>query len=613
MKNKKLWIGLLLCSAFALASCGEKTESPSGGSTSQKPKVEVVNITDSSLSLDCFANYQMEVELNGVASVTWSSSDPSVISVDENGLLTTNIKQGTATILATSGEYSDTCTVTVLVKGGTPTLSVKNEAVVSKGDVYQTDVAVYYNKKDISDYVTWSLDTVFGAEYASAEVVDNKLNITGLAEGEAQFSLYTTVFDKVYAEAINVSVQTTDVIFLLKGDNASGLLLKPGKQMYTSDVEVYDQGQKVDNSQLEWSVDDTSIATIGANGLLQYGNEGVTTLRAEYKGMAISVGVTVEKNKEGHVVEQAEAELINLDTEITADRSTKIRTMNVNQERKESFQITEDTSMSGFVVRAYVGNNSIDRSCFSFSGGYITVETKVFGLDCYGEQTLRLEVETADTVHTYTMQVLIVTKVLTRLDDMKNCIAQGWQGDTILGYYTLGLDMDYNWYEISTWSTDWNYMNGFRATLDGRGYKIKNFKTVNYGITGQIGVGAVFKNIVFENVRYQGGESGIFGRGANSATFENITIYATEDSVFGQGSVDAANGCGLLVPHQTEGCTFRNITIHAEGFDIYSLVGGKSAYNLANAFENVNVYAKSVKYYDHGSKTVPAGLTLHVA
>ena len=612
MKNKKLWIGLLLCSAFALASCGEK----SGGSNNsipQKPKAEVVNITDSSLTLDCFANYQMEVELNGVASVTWSSSDPSVLSVDQNGLITSNIKQGKATIVATSGEYSDSCTVTVLVKGGIPTLSVKNEAVVSQGDVYQTDVAVYYNKEDITDYVSWSLDTVFGAEYASAEVVDNKLKITGLVEGEAQFSLYTTVFDKVYAEAINVSVKTTDVIFLLRGDNSSGFVLKPGKTMYTSDVEVYDRGNKVENSQLDWSIDDTAIATIGANGLLEYGNEGVTTLRAEYKGTAIAVGVTVEKNKEDHVVEQTEAELINLDMVITADRSTKVRTMNVNQEHTESFQITEDTSMSGFVVRAYVGNNAIDRSCFSFSEGYITVETKVFGLDCYGEHTLRLEVETADTVHTYTMQALIVTKVITRLDDMKNCLAQGWQGDTILGYYTLGMDMDYSWYEVSVWSTDWNYLNGFRATLDGRGYKIKNFKTVNYGITGQIGVGAVFKNIVFANVRYQGNETGIFGRGANSATFENITVYATEDSVFSQGSVTAATGCGLLVPHQTENCTFKNITIHAEGFDIYSLVGGKSAYNLANTFENVNVYANSVEYYDHATKVTPAGITLHVA
>lgn len=49
-------------------------------------------------------------------SVTWTSSDPSVVSVDQNGLLTA-VKKGTAEITATvateEGTVSDTCTVTV--------------------------------------------------------------------------------------------------------------------------------------------------------------------------------------------------------------------------------------------------------------------------------------------------------------------------------------------------------------------------------------------------------------------------------------------------------------------------------------------------------------------
>jgi len=47
--------------------------------------------------------------------VTWSSSDESVATVDENGLVTA-LSGGTVTITASAGSYSDSCTVTVLAE-----------------------------------------------------------------------------------------------------------------------------------------------------------------------------------------------------------------------------------------------------------------------------------------------------------------------------------------------------------------------------------------------------------------------------------------------------------------------------------------------------------------
>lgn len=47
--------------------------------------------------------------------VTWSSSDETVATVDENGLVT-GIGAGTVTITASAGSYSDSCTVTVLAE-----------------------------------------------------------------------------------------------------------------------------------------------------------------------------------------------------------------------------------------------------------------------------------------------------------------------------------------------------------------------------------------------------------------------------------------------------------------------------------------------------------------
>lgn len=50
------------------------------------------------------------------ATITWSSNDDSVATVDANGVVT-GVSAGTATITATAGSYSDTCTVTVQAAG----------------------------------------------------------------------------------------------------------------------------------------------------------------------------------------------------------------------------------------------------------------------------------------------------------------------------------------------------------------------------------------------------------------------------------------------------------------------------------------------------------------
>ena len=47
--------------------------------------------------------------------VTWTSSDETIATVDENGLVT-GVSGGTVTITATAGNYSDSCTVTVLAE-----------------------------------------------------------------------------------------------------------------------------------------------------------------------------------------------------------------------------------------------------------------------------------------------------------------------------------------------------------------------------------------------------------------------------------------------------------------------------------------------------------------
>ena len=117
----------LFCTVL-IVGCGNESE-PLGS-------VEKLDIVDSALTLDCFETYTLEVETQDVESINWSSSDPSIVSVDENGLLTAGIKLGKATITASSGEYSDDCSVTVILKNGLPEMSSVKEVFISEGGKY---------------------------------------------------------------------------------------------------------------------------------------------------------------------------------------------------------------------------------------------------------------------------------------------------------------------------------------------------------------------------------------------------------------------------------------------------------------------------------------------
>ncbi|MBE5747835.1 MAG: hypothetical protein E7352_06670 [Clostridiales bacterium] len=611
---KKIVVGLisiLSASAFLFTGCDNGNANPSG--PVNVPKTEAsINITDSSLALDCFDSYTFELKTENVGEVTWTSSDPSLLSVDANGKATTNIKEGKVTVTAKSGNLSDTCEVTVVRKQSLPTFVVENDITISEGDSYALSLYMYYGGQDITDYVTFACDAVDETQEAvSATVSGNEVLFTGNALGKTEFTVYTTVYGQLLAESVNVTVKNTDLVYALEGAVDNQLCLTSAHDVYTSDISLYYKGEKVPSDSLDWTVSNEAIVTIGEGGKLLAGKEGVTNLTLSYQGVDISVAVRVIKDRVAVSVEQEEAEFINLDTLITATQivypTEGERKYEINESNTASFSLSE-TVTEGEIVEAWADNVQLDESCFSYADGVVTVQTKAFGLDIYGEKVMRISVETSDTIYEYALNTVIVTKELTNLTDFKTAISIQWKGDTIYGYYTLASDMDFNWYEISCYATDWNWMHGFRGTLDGRGHSILNFKTVNYGLTAQSGEGAVFKNIKFPNVRYNGGETTIFGRGVVGATIENIEITTTEDSAFNVAA--DIKSCGILISHEMRRCTFRNITIHAEGRSLQKVFGGMGNEKNTSVYENVKIYASSVTQYEYDMTTAPAGVEL---
>ncbi len=606
---RKIWIVLLLalCCASLTIGCAQKNDSSTSDSSSGG-NAAFVNIIDSAVTLDCFDDYSLIAESSAEGAVLWSSSDPSVVSVDENGLISSGIKLGTAKITARVGDVSDECAVTVLLKNGIPEMRSENRVFVSENESYEIPFTVYYNGNDISEYLSFGLNPVGGDNnVATASINANVVTFNGVSEGVSAFVVYTYAFDRLYAEKVDVTVFNTDIAYIVNGAVNSQLQLRSDNECFTSDIEVYYKNERVSDETLDWTIANEYIVSIGSNGKLVGNMEGVTTISAEYRGETIGVEVKVIKDRENITVSQEKPLDVNLDINISVDTVNKTRTYAANETNTVSLKVGNNTD-AGIVVRGYVDGEALNVEGFSFANGVVSIPTKAFGSKLYGEKTLVLEVEDSDVVRIYTLNVLLITKIPTSLNAFQTAIVIRWPGDRITGYYVLDRDIDFSSYEISVYATDWNWDNGFRGTLDGRNYSLLNMRSVMYGITAQIGEGGVFKNLKMPNFKYNGTNTTLFARGAAGATFENIEITLNADS-----SCDASTNikdAGLLISHDMRRNTFRNITINAAGKDLQKIFGGTGNEKGSCIYENVTIRAKSVQYYENDEKTAPNGVTI---
>jgi len=610
MKKKYgIFFGALAISALALVGCNE------GGNTSGSGDgaVATLNVVDSVVTLDCFADYAMELETENVDRVVWTTSDPTVLTVDENGVVRSTDKEGTATVTATAGTLSDSCEVTVMIKSGTPVFTAESSIVISEGYRYETTAAVYYNGMDVTEYASFGVYMVEGDGVATATVEGATYTYVGGESGTASFTAYATMFGKTYAETVRIEVKESNLSFVVRGESDGGLLLRPNKTVTLDDVLVYDAGNLVASEQLNWTIADEAIATVGEGGKLVYGKEGSTVMTAEYAGQTLSVVINVIKDRSTVTLEQSEPLAIDLGIDVTAKLTTYpsagVRTYVVNETKEATVDFCDET-VSGEVVYASVGDMPLDTSALRVEGGILTMPVRVFGTDIYGEQTFQVIIEGTDTVHEYTFNALLVTKYIRDAQTFKTCMSNGWQGDKIFGYYILAQDIDVTGIkEFGTYATNWDYTSGFRGTMDGAGHKVLGFTPNSFGLSAQIGIGAVVKNLVIDGVRYFGeadagkSQNAILARGIGGATIENVTINLAEESTPENGGF--SSNVGGLFSHVCKDSTFRNITVNACNDRIFSLVGKQET---ACAYENVVIHNGLVQYYYNSVEEAPEGI-----
>ena len=200
--------------------------------------------------------------------LTWSSSDSSIATVDQNGKVTGK-KEGTVTITVTTKDGNYKATITVVVKNE-PVKSVKitgNTSMIVKGT--QTLKAVITPNNATNKAVTWS------SSDESIATVDQNGKVTAKKTGTVTITVTTK--DGNHKATINITVKEQKVTKItISGNNK----MEVGK---TQTLKATVTPNNATNKGITWSSSDESIATVDQNGKVTAKKAGKVTITATAK------------------------------------------------------------------------------------------------------------------------------------------------------------------------------------------------------------------------------------------------------------------------------------------------------------------------------------------
>ena len=255
---------LPLMAAFLIGlavACGKPEPDPGHGQTTpSQPQVVAV----SSVSLD-----KTSVSLNVGESVTlaatvkpdnatnktvsWSSSNASVASVDASGKVSA-VAEGTATITAKAGDKTATCSVTVTKKVVAVESVTLDKSSLELNEGETATLAATVKPDNASDKtVTWS------SSKTSVATVDANGKVTAVAEGTA--TITAQAGDKTASCTVTVKKKVVAVESVTL--DKSSLELTEGE---TATLTASVKPDNATNKTVTWSSSNQSVATVDQNG-----------------------------------------------------------------------------------------------------------------------------------------------------------------------------------------------------------------------------------------------------------------------------------------------------------------------------------------------------------
>lgn len=212
--------------------------------------------------------------------VTWTSEDSNIATVDDKGLVT-GVAAGETKIIAACGEVSAECVVTV---DGIAVESIAIDKASLEMEVGETaQLTATVTPEDAENK-----EVIWTSSNEKVATVDETGLVTAIAVGEA--SIVAACGNIKTDCPVTVSGKKSESITL---DKESITLFEGKTEQLTATVLPEDAEDKT----VTWTSSDNSIATVDANGLVTAVAEGNATITATNTTLSATCAVTVKKEE----------------------------------------------------------------------------------------------------------------------------------------------------------------------------------------------------------------------------------------------------------------------------------------------------------------------------
>ena len=222
--------------------------------------------------------------------IAWSSSDPTVGAIDDDGVFTALVA-GTATVTAASGDIAGTATVTV--SDEEPVLTGLNvtppRATLAAGDSLKFIVTA----RDQNGNVMLAGAVAWTSSDPAAGTIDDDGVFTALAAGTATV---TATSGEVAATAA-VTVIAAEPEFGMVVLSPPAVTLETGDTLQFEAIAFNSYGETVPAAALTWTSSDPAAGTIDDDGVFTALAAGTTTVTAASGDIAGTAVVTVSSDE----------------------------------------------------------------------------------------------------------------------------------------------------------------------------------------------------------------------------------------------------------------------------------------------------------------------------
>jgi 6-phosphogluconolactonase (cycloisomerase 2 family) len=292
--NKKL---VFLSSAILLAGIVFLTQGCSGGASGpSQPTLESIAITPLNPSVSVGATEQLVATgtySDGTsqslpASLSWTTSAPSTVTVSQTGLVT-GIASGTATITATSGSISGNATLKVTaVQPSLASVAVTpSTGTVIVGATVQFAATGTYSdgtSKTLSSSVAWN------SSIPNVATVNSSGLATGVAQGTSTITATSGSISGSAVLSVTAPTPTLQSISVSPSDSTIAI----GAAQQFSATGTYSNGTTQNlTSSATWESSETTVASVSSAGLANADAIGTTTLTATMGSVVGTTQLTV--------------------------------------------------------------------------------------------------------------------------------------------------------------------------------------------------------------------------------------------------------------------------------------------------------------------------------